>query len=162
MDDFNTTLCRWYAGEKGGDAFFTAMAGSAESDAARDKWHLLAELERATAARLLAELTARDMPPPDFGERVANAVNRARALHDVSWNAQMIEMKPRLERFVAEIRVARDQAPPDGSAIANDYLAHEQALLDFVDLEIAGRSGTPVVQHLLQGGWPAAEAGTAP
>ncbi len=150
MNDFAKTLCDWYVGEMGGDAYFTRLAEHADATAERDKWRLLAALEQATAARLLDALTERGIAPPDFDAYVTAAAGRAEPRPGVTWRQQMLEMKPRLEQYVAQFQTARDQAPPDGSVIAGDYLAHEQALLDFVVDEIDGRDGSPVVQRLLQ------------
>lgn len=42
------------------------------------------------------------------------------------------------------------EAPLDGREIAGDYVAHEQALLDFAELEIAGVNGSSKVEEFLK------------
>ena len=49
-------------------------------------------------------------------------------------------MRPELAKFVADFRVAEALAPAGKDALLRQVTAHEQALLDFVDHELAEKA----------------------
>ena len=59
-------------------------------------------------------------------------------------------LAPQIEKAVNEIRAQADEAPPAHAEISRDFLAHEEALLAFVRLELEGKDGSPAVESLLR------------
>lgn len=138
MADFNQRLCGWYTGELGGEAFFEAMAVAAGNNDEASKWRVLARLELRMGERLATALTARGIEPPDAGERPTSLLEQATALASKGWLDIMADLEAPIETFVTRIRAEAAQAPADGTAIAAEYLAHEEALMAFVTAELAG------------------------
>ncbi len=138
MTEFNARLCGWYTGELGGEAFFDAMAAEAGNDAEASKWRVLAQLERRMGERLATALTARGVQLPEPRERPTSLLEQAATLAGKGWLGIMTDLEAPIARFVAQIRDEAAQAPDDARAIAAEYLAHEEALLDFLAAELAG------------------------
>ena len=69
------------------------------------------------------------------------------------WNEAMLALQPRFEGFVKSIRLQAVQITGDGEAIAWEYVAHEEALLEFVLKEREGGDGTPAITRLLCDEW---------
>lgn len=148
MSDFDPVLKEWYEGELGGAAFFERLADAAENDEAR-KWSLLGRLESATADRLRAACAEASVP---LGEAPAEPtlLEYANTMMELPWQTNMEGLAPQIDEAVHQIRTQADEAPPAHAEISRDFLAHEEALLAFVRLELEGKDGSPAVESLLE------------
>ena len=153
MSDFDSVLREWYEGERSGAAFFDRLADAAENEEAR-KWSLLGKLESATADRLRAACADASVRLEDTPAD-ANLLQYAKTMAELPWQTNMEGLVPQLEKAVDEIRARADEAPPAQAEISREFLAHEEALLGFVRLELDGRDGSPAVESLLKA-WSAA------
>ena len=154
MDGIEKLISDWYVGEMRGKMFFSTLADQHDiGQGERQKWRLLAALEVAMGERLRQELVARgsDIPLPD--QSVAEAKTAAEDMFDTPWSETMTALLPMLEEFVQSFRALAAQVPGDGESIAWEYVAHEEALLDFVLKERAGDDGTLAITRLLCDEW---------
>ncbi len=152
MSDFDSVLREWYEGEIWGAAFFDLLAGAAENDEAR-KWSLLGRLESATADRLRAACADASVRLSDT-RADSSFLKYAKTMVELPWQTNMEGLAPQIEKAVNEIRAQANEAPPAHAEISRDFLAHEEALLAFVRLELEGKDGSPAVESLLRA-WPA-------
>ncbi len=104
-------------------------------------------------ARLRRELDVRGLRVPSPDESVAEAKRAGEAQSGVAWEEAMSSMQPRLEKFVEKFRAQAAKVTGDGAAIARDYVAHEEALLEFVLDECAGTDGSHSITRLLCDQW---------
>ena len=148
MSDFDSVLREWYEGEIWGAAFFDLLAGAAENDEAR-KWSLLGRLESATADRLRAACADASVRLSDTPAD-SSFLEYAKTMVELPWQTNMEGIAPQIEKAVNEIRAQADEAPPAHAEISRDFLAHEEALLAFVRLELEGKDGSPAVESLLR------------
>jgi hypothetical protein len=140
-----------FQGEVFGEAVFAAMA-DAESDLdTRYQWRVLEVLERETKEYLARALRERGCDAKESEEQRANGEKLGRRLVAVPRAVLMAGLRTEVARFVAEYEAAEASAPADGLQIARHVTAHERAILEFVDHELAGRaaeSAAPVLAML--------------
>ena len=150
-DEFVRYLIERFQGEVYGEAVFKAMA-DAEPDAdARWKWRVLETLERETKEYLDRALRARGHEVKASEERWAQGLRFGARLASVPRAVFLPGLRSEVLKFVAEYEAAEALAPADGRAVAQHFTAHERAILDFADLELAGRgheSTAPVLALL--------------
>lgn len=149
MKEFEDELRSWYEGEIAGAAFFDALARATRDDGEAEKWRVLGSLESAMAERLSATCAARSITLPETAS-TSSYLDQARKMASESWRTNMEGLVPQLEVAVAEIRAAASQAPTNFAEVAEDFIAHEEALLAFANAELKGEDGTPVIESLLE------------
>ena len=126
-----------YSGEIFGEAFFAAMAEARDDAEEARKLRMLEQLERETGALVRAALRqAGSSPEPDPAQAEQGRAAGA-GLGKAPWPDLLTAMRPELVRFVEEFRSSEALAPPGEEALAQHVTRHEQALLDFVDAELA-------------------------
>ena len=127
-----------YQGEIFGEAFMAAMAAERNDAAEVRKLRTLEQLEHETKELLARALRdagrAADAHPDQVeqGRAIGGQLGRS------DWKELMAAMRPELVRFVGEYREAEALAPAGQEGLVRHITAHEQALLDFVDAELAG------------------------
>jgi hypothetical protein len=137
--DFAVYLTERFQGEVYGEAVFAGMA-DAETDAdARYKWRVLEALERETKEFLERALRERGAEAEPSDEARIQGEKFGRRLASVPRATLMAGFRSEVAKFVAEYEAAEALAPADGLAIARHVTAHERAILEFVDRELAGR-----------------------
>ncbi len=99
--------------------------------------------------RLLAAMNELEIDTPDVAQSVQSYVERAAAGIGIGWVDSMQILVPRLETFVRNIRSEANKMPQHLANVAADYVAHEEALLDFAVAEADGRDGSATVRELL-------------
>ena len=144
MSDSNAEFAKYlderFQGEVFGEAIFAAMADAEPDALARYKWRVLEALERETKEYLGRALRERGHAADPSEEQRVNGDKLGRRLVSVPRAMFMAGFRTEVARFVAEYEAAEAHAPADGLAIARHVTAHERAILDFTDREIAGRS----------------------
>lgn len=148
---FREYLVERFEGEVFGEAVFAAMAeGKADPDA-RYKWRVLEALERETKEYLARVLRARGCPADESAAKVGDGRKLGRSLVAAPRALFMAGFRNEVLRFVAEYEAAEASVPADGLEIARHVTAHERAILEFADRELAGRkadSPEPVLAFL--------------
>ncbi len=150
-DAFERYLEERFQGELYGEVMFAVLADAASDAVERYKWRVLEALERETKALLANALRARGRPAVESAEVRAQGEKLGRRLAPLPFAALMKGFRPELARFVEEYASAERGAPADGMALARHITAHERALLEFTDLELAGegaRSAAVVIALL--------------
>ena len=140
-----TYLKNAYLGELGGEAFFRGLA---EFFPARgDSIDLLARVE----ARTAAYLAAADISAP--ADEATAAIERGRVAasvyRDASWEDFLQKILPVIEAATARFETAAARAPKNHVAAYRRLTDHEQALLDFIRLELDGQSGDSALERYL-------------
>jgi hypothetical protein len=138
MRDTSTVLADWYDGEIGGEALFWRLAEQG-SPAAAPKWLALAAIEGHVAARLLTAIGNCGFAVPDTAATLAGARERADAVAAGNWRQSMEWLRSIALEALAEMSVEARQLPTDLAALGALVVRHEQVLVEFAELELAGR-----------------------
>jgi hypothetical protein len=151
MQTYLTELLDWYGGELAGEVFFSTLSRNANAPEHTTKWQTLARLERFVADRLRSELTARGVSLPASDRDVRRGLDWARTYSGLSWPEALRRLRPELEGYVRDFQNAESGMPEDLLPLAQFVTSHEQALLDFVILELEqdGRRSLDSVLSLL-------------
>lgn len=150
-DEFVTYLTERFQGEVYGEAVFQAMAEAEADPDMRWKWRVLETLERETKEYLDRALRVRGHEVKPSDEAWAQGRKLGTRLAGVPRAVFLPGLRGEVQKFVAEYEAAEALAPADGRVIAQHVTAHERAILDFTDLELAGRgteSPSPVLALL--------------
>ncbi len=150
-DEFVTYLIERFQGEVYGEAVFVGLAEAEPDPEARWKWRVLETLERETKEYLDRALRARGHEVKPSEESWAQGLKFGKRLATVPRPVFMAGFRSEVLKFVAEYEAAEALAPADGRTVAQRVTAHERAILDFADLELAGRgneSAAPVLALL--------------
>ncbi|MBW2269235.1 MAG: hypothetical protein JRH16_11710 [Deltaproteobacteria bacterium] len=151
-DDYASYLEERYQGEVYGEAVMRALAEVASDPLQAHKLRHLEQLERETKELLLPEVEATGGETRESAEKIAEAEKLGAQFGQVPWSDRMRAMTGQLEKYVADFRRCEALAPPGKEALLKHVTAHEQALLDFANRELAGsdpeHSLAPVVALL--------------
>jgi len=150
-DPFLAYLIERVEGEVYGEAVFAAMADAELDPDARYKWRVLEALERETKEYLARELHARGHAAKESEEKRREGEKLGRILVAAPRPMFMTGFRAEVVRFVDEYERAEASVPADGLAIARHVTAHERAILEFIDRELANRkadSAEPVLAFL--------------
>ncbi len=125
-----------WLGEQFGEVFFNGLAARTDDAALRERWRTLARLEKVTGAKMAAVLHR-------YGEQtVAETIEIGEDVLNQYAHAPHPEAMARMKDVVEQAIVRFDQllaVAPDEDVPAVQFLVrHEQALLTFVDRELAG------------------------
>ena len=139
MDDYLEGVHSAWLGERMGHQFFTEMANAADSEQHAKQWQTLARLESVTGGKM-AEVMKFWGTTPNEDEVVPispEVIDRYRSMsHDEAMAAMKSTIEVREGFFDRLLAIA-----PDNDVEAIGFLvAHEQALLSFVECEMAGES----------------------
>ncbi|MEE2782608.1 MAG: hypothetical protein VYE04_04585 [Pseudomonadota bacterium] len=139
-------LMQGYLGEIRGEETFRVFIDKLPDR--RASLELLAEVERATAAFLKGHLEA-EASPVDVEQARDQARARLENFAVDSWQDFISASKPIVEQALAIMKQAHDYAPRDLLAVYETFTAHEQALLDYLELEQRGENGDQVLKEYL-------------
>ncbi len=143
MADFIQYLVERHEGEVYGEAVFKAMAEYTAEPEARWRWQVLEALERETKELLARELRARGHEPQEHAQKWSEGLTLGKTLAAVPRDFLMKGLRGEVVKFVAEYETTEPLAPPEGTALARYITAHERAILEMIDLEIADPAGDP-------------------
>lgn len=126
-----------WLGEQFGEAFFQALAVRANDQSMQSAWHTLAKLEHVTGNKMAAILEANGETAVrndviEVGDEILNQYTQT------SHRDSMLRMKDVLEKAIIRFDQLLAVAPEPDVPAVQFLVHHEQALLSFVDREIAG------------------------
>jgi len=130
-----------YQGEVLGEAAFGAMAAQREDVGERAKLTTLAQLERETKEALRPEVDALQLSTEGDAKKAEEGRALAQQLGNASWADVLRGLCSEIERLIPEFEAAERLAPPGKEALLRHVTAHERALLDFAQAELAGDAG---------------------
>jgi len=134
-------LQEFYQGEILGEAMFDAMLKSASNESERYKIALMLQLETETKARLRPHLAAQGLPLQEDPQMRPRGEQEARELERAAWSDKMGALAQSLSRtWLPRYRELTSTLPPSLRAVGESMVAHEQALLDMAQREVAGDS----------------------
>ncbi len=126
-----------WLGEQFGEVFFKAMADRAEDESMRAAWQTLAKLENVTGKTMAAVLEAHgETAVADEAIEIGNEV--LDEYSGASHHDSMMRMKDVVEKAIIRFDQLLAVAPEPDVPSVQFLVHHEQALLTFVDREIAG------------------------
>ena len=141
-------LEEFYQGEILGEAMFDAMLKSARTEVERYKIALMLQLETETKARLRPHLAAQGLPLQEDPQMRPRGEQAARELERSTWSEKMSALAQSLSQiWLPRYRELTATLPAPLRAVGESMVAHERALLEMAQREIAGdsqRSDEPV------------------
>lgn len=126
-----------WLGEQFGEVFFKALADRTEDESMRSTWQTLAKLENVTGKRMATLLESHGEAAVtdeivDVGDDILSQYTAA------SHFDSMMRMKDVVEKAIVRFDQLLAVAPEPDVPSVQFLVHHEQALLTFVDREIAG------------------------
>ena len=140
-----------WLGEQFGEAFFQALADRADDNPMRAAWQTLAKLENVTGKRMAALLEAHGEAA--VTDEVIEVGNEILSQYTGTSHLQsMMRMKDVVEKAIIRFDQLLAVAPESDVPSVQFLVHHEQALLTFVDREIAGEQAHALedVEKLLE------------
>ena len=128
-----------WLGEQFGEVFFSALADRALDDTMRDKWQRLAQLENVTGKRMAGILEAYGQAPTAGDIEVGDDI--LSRYTNVSHHDAMLGMRDVVEKAIIHFDQLLAVAPEQDVPQVQFLVQHEQALLTFVERELAGDGG---------------------
>ena len=135
-----------YLGEIRGEATFRLLAETLPERA--DDLHMLAEVERLTAAYLSDYLLSPVSTEAEAAWRAA-AKRRVTAMSIDSWAALLEEVTPIVQAALEKFKVAEAQAPRELRHVYQAFTAHELVLADYLRLEQDGNGGAHLLENYI-------------
>lgn len=138
-----------YQGEVLGEALFGLLAEREQDPERKQQLEVLTLLERATKELAEPLLASKGIDEGDSASTVNTAKELADAVAAMSWEEFLGSFEPVVSDFLAKYRelveLARDD---DERAVAQAYVAHEQALAAFARRSLGQESGEPLAEIL--------------
>lgn len=128
-----------WLGEQFGEVFFLSMAERAEDPAMQEKWRTLARLEHVTGQTMAGVLQAYG-ENPETEDEIAVSEDVLTRYTQVPFHDALQRMKGTIEAAIVRFDQLLADAPEDDVTAVQFLVEHEQALLNFVDRELAGES----------------------
>ena len=136
-----------YLGEIRGEATFRLLAETLPERA--DDLHMLAEVERLTAAYLSDYLLSPVSTEAEAACRAA-AKRRVTAMAIDSWAALLAGVTPIVQAAVEKFKAAEAHAPRELLPVYQAFTAHELVLADYLRLEQDGKGGAHVLENYIK------------
>jgi hypothetical protein len=147
IDKSQQYLLDAYLGEIRGEATFRLLAETLPERA--DDLHMLAEVERLTAAYLSDYLLSPVSTEAEAACRAA-AKRRVTAMSIDSWAALLEEVTPIVQAALEKFKVAEAQAPRELRHVYQAFTAHELVLADYLRLEQDGNGGAHLLENYIE------------
>jgi hypothetical protein len=150
QDDYRRRVRLALTGEMLGEAMTSALAEAAETPDQRYKWASLLQLESETKVRLRAFAAGIGASVLEDEDRRRQGIERAEAMAGMSWAEAMASFRDLVAPAVGWYRKLEAMGPDADKPMLRAALAHEVALLDFLDAELRGEPDAiaPVVALL--------------
>ena len=136
-----------YLGEIRGEATFRLLAETLPERA--DDLHMLAEVERLTAAYLSDYLLSPVSTEAEAACRAA-AKKRVTAMSIDSWAALLEGVTPIVQAALEKFKAAEAQAPRELRHVYQAFTAHELVLADYLRLEQEGKGGAHLLENYIE------------
>lgn len=144
IEQFRESLSELYQGEILGEVLFDHMLSHFHTPDEQYKLSLLLQLETETKARLRPALAALRVDFREQAEFKQMAVDLAGSLEGKSWNEAITTLRDVVEPAVDRYKTIAANAPAEYTELAQAMVTHEQALFDFLQLELAGKGNVSI------------------
>jgi tryptophan 2,3-dioxygenase len=138
IERFKQGLVELYQGELLGEVVFEQLLGFFTEPEQQAKLGALLQLETETKARLRPALVELGLPLTEQNNSRQQGLDLANALQHSTWEQAMAVIRDAVAPFVDHYRQIAASAPSQYAELAESMVLHEQALLDFAELELAG------------------------
>ena len=153
-DEFRDAVIELYQGEILGEVLFEDMLAFYDEPSHAHKIASLLQLETETKARLRPLVLRLGIDPAELEASRESGHKFAENLKGLNWKTAMAQLRDGVRPYAERYREIIGIAPREYQAIAASMVSHEEALLRFTELEVAGeteRSLDPVNAQLH---WP--------
>ena len=150
-EDYIERIYSAYQGEVEGEAFFNAMSGLLGDRERSYKMRVLAQLELETKERLKPLGKKLGGNPKEDPKDREQGVQDAADYSEMSWEDLMTSFKDELLNYITLFNELEGMGREEDMDTLKQLTRHEEALLDFVEREIAGQydqSLEPVIELL--------------
>ena len=137
-EQFQSDLIELYQGELLGEVVFEQMLEIFTEPWQQAKLAALLQLETETKARLRPVLVQLGLPLTEQDNSRGRGREVAASLEGLDWNQAMGAISDTLRPAIARYEQIAARAPEEHRQLAESMLVHEQSLLEFVRLELAG------------------------
>jgi hypothetical protein len=136
-----------YFGERGAERVYRLLSEGCEEPTQREKFKVIADIEQLTA-NTLAPLARRLGVVDDEVLLAAHVAQRLAELQPLSWTAFIQQAARKWPPYVGEFEALAAQAPPGDADAMQLLVAHERALVRFVEIEIHSPGSAKSLQPL--------------
>ncbi|MGI9294104.1 MAG: hypothetical protein ACR2PS_09000 [Pseudomonadales bacterium] len=137
-EKIHSGIVELFQGEVLGEAFFDKLLSYFADPQQQYKIASLLQLETETKARLRGTMFSLGLDLREDYEWREKALSLAGSFEGKSWNYFIKSLNEILHPFVARYKELADEAPADYAEIYQSMVIHEESLLAFSELELAG------------------------
>lgn len=139
LPDYYQSLVELLQGEIIGEALFSALCSVAKQPSQHHQFATLLQLETETKARLRPLLYKYRLGVKEhFSQATVDATVQQYLTND--WQAFLVMLRAWVYPFLTRLRSIEQIAPMEDREVMRHVLAHEEAIVDWLDQEIAGES----------------------
>lgn len=149
-DAFKQGMIELYQGELLGEVFFENMLSYFKEPDQQYKISVMLQLETETKARLRPVMMLLCLELGEQNDSRKMGLDMANAMKGLSWQSAMEMMRDAVKPFVGRYREIAAEAPPEHLELTEYMVLHEQSLLDFTELELAGEDNKSVDAIVVQ------------
>ena len=135
---YEDVLLQYFEEEVAGEAYFHALAEHFDEPGARDKLHLLAEVERCAADSVRPLLAKHGLQQRDDAVLIEEGRSHVARHQDLSWHEMVTYMATRYPGYIDDFEGLEAMAPPEDLPALKILTEHEHAAIAFANKELAG------------------------
>ena len=153
-NEFRDAVIELYQGEVLGEVLFEDMLAFYDDASHVHKIASLLQLETETKARLRPLVLSLGIDPAELEESRQAGHKFAEDLKGLDWEAAMARLHDGVRPYAERYREIVAIAPREYQTVAASMVSHEQALLRFTELEVAGETERSLDAVNAQLHWP--------
>ena len=140
--EFKQGMIELYQGEVFGEVLFDQMLSFFDEDEYKYKYKIsvLLQLETETKARLRPAMLELELDICEYPESRKMGLDMAAAMKGKTWNEIMEMICQAVEPALLRYKAIADITPPKYAELTQYMLSHETSMLNFAQLELAGKT----------------------
>jgi len=143
-EEFKQGLVGLYQGEILGEVLFDQMLSFFDDADKQYKISVLMQLETETKARLRPAMMSLGLDLREQAEYREIAMKMAASMKGKSWEETMTIILDAVRPAVEQYKAIAAVAPPKYLELAQSMVKHEQSIVDFAELELAGEQAKSI------------------
>ena len=141
---FKQGMTELYQGEIFGEVLFDQMLSFFDNPEHKAKISILLQLETETKARLRPAMLELGLDISENSESRKMALGMVASMEGKTWPVIMGIIQEAVTPAIARYKEIADSAPADYRELTSYMLSHEQSMLEFAKLELAGESAASI------------------
>jgi dimethylamine/trimethylamine dehydrogenase len=137
-ETYEDVLLTYFEEEVAGEAYFHALAEHVDEPGAKEKLHLLAEVERCAANSVRPLLARHGLEPRDRAVLAEEGRSHIARHRDMTWPAIVADMAERYPAYIDDFERLEAMAPAEDLPALKILTEHEHAAIAFANRELAG------------------------